>query len=323
MRQLCPLLILSAVLTFAGNPPDCNWSGRWSNRPTDQADGITTFKTNGATAVPAPGIPNVATGCTAWMMVVDVEGFSADSIVLQSAPMASPGVAGVYVTFAGSTTSGSNPTTTTTSSAYLATGYYPWLRVNVTTVTGTPGSINVQLFGWRSQAYLTASTGSGGAADGVTICGTSTFSICTGGVGSTQLAVSVLQVASVAVTSAQFLQLNTTPITLVAAGGSGTCVMPNTISVFYLYGGTAYVIASGSLRYTYAGTPLYTPTQATAANVVAASSNIIFQDYITNSPNTSVCLNAAVQWTSSIVNPTLGNGTFVLYIQYRTLSGLS
>lgn len=153
--------LLAAGLLSAA--PDCNWSGRWSNRTTDQADGVTTFKTNSTTPVPAPGQRNTSTGCTAWIMIVDVEGFSADSIELDVAPSSPGGVAGTYSASTGLTTvSGSNPTTTTTISTYLATGYSPWYRANVTTVTGT-GSINVQIFGYRSQTYLTA----GGSGIGV------------------------------------------------------------------------------------------------------------------------------------------------------------
>lgn len=314
MRTFSLLLLSGLVGLQLSAAPDCNWAGRWSNRPTDQADGVTTFKTNGATAVPGPSISNVSTGCTAWIMIVDVEGFSADSIVLQSAPNASPGAAGTFVTFAGSTTSGSNPTTTTTSSTYLATGYYPWFRANVTTVTGTPGSINVQIFGYRSQAYLTA-TGTY-SADGTTICGTTTFSICT----------SALQLATVNVSSAQFLNLNSSPVQLIAAAGSGTCVLPTEIAVFYIYGGTAYVISTGNLRYAYGSAQSYTPVSASAANVTGAVANTLFTDinaFAVGTLTTSICINQALNWLSSVANPSTGNGTFVLLIKYFTMSGLS
>ena len=182
MKKFLPLLLLAVSVSAA---PDCNWSGRWSNRPTDQADNLVTFKTNGTTPVPGPTINNTATGCSAWIMIVDVEGFSAVSIELDTAPAASPGVAGTFSSSNLTTTSGSNPTTSTTVSTYLATGYYPFFRANVTTVTGTPGSINIQIFGWRSQAYLTA--GSGGTAKGQSIypcissSGSSTTYTCTTG----------------------------------------------------------------------------------------------------------------------------------------------
>ena len=155
-KQFCSLALLAASVASAA--PDCNWSGRWSNRPTDQADNIITYKTNGSTPVPGLAVNNTATGCSAWIMIVDVEGFSAFSVELDTAPTASPGVPGTWSNSNLTTSSGSNPTTSSPST-YLATGYYPFFRVNVTTVTGTPGSINVQVFGWRSQAYLSASNG--------------------------------------------------------------------------------------------------------------------------------------------------------------------
>jgi hypothetical protein len=106
-------------------------------------------------------------------MIVDVEGFSAFSVELDVAPMASPGVAGAWSSATGLTTvSGSNPTTASPST-YLATGYNPFFRANVTTVTGTPGSINIQIFGWRSPAYLSAGTSlAGGGPPTFNILGT-------------------------------------------------------------------------------------------------------------------------------------------------------
>ena len=182
MKKFLPLLLLASFVSAA---PDCNWSGRWSNRPTDQADNLVTFKTNGTTPVPGPTINNTATGCSAWIMIVDVEGFSAVSVELDTAPAASPGVAGTFSSSNLTTTSGSNPTTSTTVSTYLATGYYPFFRANVTTVTGTPGSINIQIFGWRSQAYLTASSGGIQKGQSIYPCisssGSSTTYTCTTG----------------------------------------------------------------------------------------------------------------------------------------------
>src|ERR1700678_4297126 len=85
--------------------PDCSLLYKWSNRPIDQSDGVTTFTTNGSTAVPAPAYNNKSTGCTGWIMIVDVEGFSADSVELDSAAQGAPNSPGTFVTFAGSTVS--------------------------------------------------------------------------------------------------------------------------------------------------------------------------------------------------------------------------
>jgi len=322
MRTFALFLLSGLALSAA---PDCNQSYRWSNRPTDQADGISTFTTNGGTAVPAPAINNKATGCTAWIMIVDVEGFSADSIVLQSAPNAGPSAAGTFITFAGSTTSGSNPTTTTASSTYLATGYYPWLRVNVTTVTGAPGSINVQLFGWRSQAFLTASTGSGGVADGTTICGTSTFSICANGVGFSQLATTTLQTVTVAVSSAQWLGSHATPVQLLAAQGAGTLIYVDSVVLNLIYGGTQYTggtnttigIGTSGSATSWAGIAI------TSTNVDGTTANTAFSDVgMLYSSATSGLLNTGVFLTSSVAYLT-GNSTFSIILFYRVISGLS
>lgn len=320
MRKLLVAGLLAAGLLSAA--PDCSQVYHFSTRTSDQADGVVTFTAVGAT----PGVNNKLFGCSAWIMNVDVEGLSGSSVTLQSAPQGGPNFAGTYVTFAGTLSSGSNPTTTTTSSTSLFTGYFPWLRVNVGTMTGT-GSINIQLFGWRSQAYLTAATGSGAVADGTTICGTTTFSICTGGVGFTQLAGTQTLTVSVNVSSAQFLNFSTVPITLVAAQGSGTCVVPISVSIYYTYGGTQYV-ASSAIRFYYGpgtgGTIFATSIQSTNVVLAAATTNTIYTDIsiFSQSPLSASCLNQPLTWSSG-ANPTLGNGTFIISTTYKILSGLS
>lgn len=319
MRKLLVAAGLLAVGLLSA-APDCSQVYHFSTRASDQADGVVTFTAVGAT----PGVNNKLFGCSAWIMNVDVEGLSGSSVTLQSAPQGGPNFAGTYVTFAGTLSSGSNPTTTTTSSASLFTGYFPWLRVNVGTMTGT-GSINIQLFGWRSQAYLTAAAGSGAVADGTTICGTTTFSICANGVGNSQLATSTLQVATISISSAQLLALNTSPVTIIVAQGPSACILPTLVVGNTIFGGTAYTIA-GALFMAWDGpTTSYSLASLKGALGVGGGStnNFSFDPIGSNFPTSANCLNKALVFYSNVSNPTLGNGTVSLTIYYTVISGLS
>lgn len=79
---------------------------------------------------------NRQSGCTLWTMTYASNGFSVLSIVFQSAPD-NNGVPGSWSTFAGTVVSGANPMTAITQAGLVVTGYYPWVRVNLSAVTGT------------------------------------------------------------------------------------------------------------------------------------------------------------------------------------------
>jgi hypothetical protein len=149
--KLITTLFISTSLFAAA---DCEKSYRFSNRTGDSAIAPTQeFITVGTNLSATSGVYDVrAAGCSNWYFMYDNEGFSALSIQLEDAPSAN-GVAGTFVAYAGTVLSGSNPATNTASASYSAYGYYPYIRVNLTTVTGT-GSINVRLLGWKSPNYL-------------------------------------------------------------------------------------------------------------------------------------------------------------------------
>ena len=110
-------------------------------------------------------IDNRYTGCTFWSVSFNNTGFSALTLAVQSAPNSS-GVPGTFVTFAGTTVSGSNPSTSTTSASWIGTGYYPFVRVNLSGTTGS-GTVSGNLYGWRQRP--STSTSSGGCADPCTV----------------------------------------------------------------------------------------------------------------------------------------------------------
>lgn len=82
---------------------------------------------------------NRQSGCTSWTVTYSATGFSALSFVFQSAPD-NNGAPGTWVTFAGTVVTGSNPSTATTQAGLVVSGYYPWVRARLSTVTGT-GSV--------------------------------------------------------------------------------------------------------------------------------------------------------------------------------------
>jgi hypothetical protein len=113
---------------------------------------------------------NNTLGVVNWVLVYASTGYSALSIVVQSAPD-NHGVPGSWATFAGTVltssayagSSGVNPNTATTSANTGFAGYFPWMRVTVSTVTGT-GKITGALYGYLNSAI--AKAGSGGGAPG-------------------------------------------------------------------------------------------------------------------------------------------------------------
>lgn len=156
------LLFLLAAPAWA-TPPDASYLFKFSNRSVDQADNLITYTVTAGVASTV-SIGNISLGCSAWSFSYDSEGFSAATIALQSAPSSFNGaaiVAGAYVSFGGTGVLGSNPSTATTSSLYTATGYYPFVRVALTSSTGI-GSINISVNCWKSPAFISSNAGGGG-----------------------------------------------------------------------------------------------------------------------------------------------------------------
>lgn len=148
--------------------PDCSVQYHFTNRAGD--NGKTGQIVVRATPGVTPSFNNISTGCVAWGFSYNSEGFSALSIELDSAPNTLSSLIttpGTFAAFAGTTVSGSNPSTVTTSASFSATGYYPWLQVNLTSATGT-GSIDVTLSGWKSPAYLASGSSAAPCPTGLT-----------------------------------------------------------------------------------------------------------------------------------------------------------
>ena len=104
---------------------------------------------------------NRQTGCLSWTLTYSSTGFSAISLVFQTAPD-NNGVPGSWSTFTAS--SGINPNTATNQASSTFTGYFPWVRILLSSATGT-GSVKGTVFSYQQTAY-TAGGGGGGSPTG-------------------------------------------------------------------------------------------------------------------------------------------------------------
>jgi len=159
MKFFLFLSLLVAASLPAHADPDCVLRYRFTNHPNEVVDGYSVIAAPG-TSMPFNNInEGINTGCNSWIMSYSSEGFTAITVALQSAPNTAtpaqpygqhtPSTAGTFVTFVGTTVSGSNPSSALASGMYAVQGYQPWIRVNLSTATGT-GSVNVSLLGWKS-----------------------------------------------------------------------------------------------------------------------------------------------------------------------------
>lgn len=176
MKKLL-LLLLLPLAAFAQNTkvvPDCVIPFNFT----------TTASTGNLTCGAPNGNPN-SPGIASWIVVYDSTGFSALSLVVQSAPD-SAGFPGIWATFAGTVlsntqypgSSGINPNTATTSAFTGFAGYYPWMRVTLASISGT-GRVKGNLYGFLNSTLAKAGSGGSGGG-GPTIAGTANQITVTG-----------------------------------------------------------------------------------------------------------------------------------------------
>lgn len=125
-----------------------------------------TFTTTGRAVFDNRGIAQPV--CTTWHLVYFNEGFSALSIELDEAPSAG-GAPGAWVTWP-NLASGTQPLTATTQAQITGFKYFPWVSINLTSVTGT-GTLRAEAYGYRpnlsNDANLASNAVAGGTASGV------------------------------------------------------------------------------------------------------------------------------------------------------------
>lgn len=174
MQKLLLLLVLVGV--SQGAPPDCIATYRFTNRTTDVPDATNVIALTAGTGT-SKAINNRSQGCDGWEMMTSVEGLSAISIRLEDSAntyTVTGGSPTQWIAFEGTVVIGTNPSTALTSSTYLATGYYPWIRVNVASSAGT-GSVDVILYGWKATSAVSVSGGASGTV--TTLTGDGHFTI--------------------------------------------------------------------------------------------------------------------------------------------------
>ena len=122
----------------------------------------------------------------------------------------------------------------------------------------------------------------------------------------------------VTLSSAQILALNSTPQTLVAAGGAGTFIDVVSITLFLDYGTVAYTTNTNLQTYIGGMTPTNnlsnTILTATADTVYTNSSPFTHEDTSANLVNQPLYLKVGVG------DPTTGNRPLYVYVTYRIIT---
>ena len=128
MKRLLLFFVLAGALA-AQNAPNCN-----------QQNAILSSATTG------PVYNATSVKCVAWTFAYFSEGFTGVSVQVEAAPDVA-GVPGAFVIVpASAIATGTNPLTSLTYGSMTINGYFPWLRINLTTATGT-GFINYTFIG--------------------------------------------------------------------------------------------------------------------------------------------------------------------------------
>lgn len=103
-------------------------------------------------------------GCTNWVITYTSSGFTVLSLAFQSSADTN-GTPTAWGSFAGTVVTGINPNTAITQATSTFTGYYPWLRVNLSGLTGT-GTVRGLAYGWKTQSAQVGGSPPTGVAGG-------------------------------------------------------------------------------------------------------------------------------------------------------------
>jgi hypothetical protein len=120
-----------------------------------QPDCLVFFQLTSASS--SGNIDNRQRGCTNWSVTYTSSGFTGLTLAFQSSSDTA-GTPTSFGTFAGTVLSGSNPSTAITEAAATYSGYYPWLRVNLSGLTGT-GTTRGMALGWKANTQSLAIVG--------------------------------------------------------------------------------------------------------------------------------------------------------------------
>lgn len=144
MRLLFALLLLASALVAQPLVPDCFMNVTATN----------TVATNSANFDNGVGPNRPGLGCVDWTVVY----FTTTTVATVSVELDSAndtaGAPGAFSTFGGTLINGVNPSTTTNESSFQVTGYFPWLRLRVSGVTGSGIVVTAFAFGYRPIAFV-------------------------------------------------------------------------------------------------------------------------------------------------------------------------
>ena len=125
--------------------------------------------------------------------------------------------------------------------------------------------------------------------------------------------------AKLTIASADVLQLNTTPLTIVAAQGVGTAIEVISASVKVDFNTTAYAtnvsLALGSVG---ANNPQL--VSSTALNATVNSIRRLAVDSTFGGADTQIIENAAIVVAVEIADPTAGDSDITIYVTYRIIT---
>lgn len=127
----------------------------------------------------------------------------------------------------------------------------------------------------------------------------------------------VILSSTVTLTSAQILQLHTTPITLVAGQGAGTVILPIAAMISMTYNSAAYATDT-SLLYTLGG-----GSYTTQSGVLALTSDFAsIRTFLQNATISGSIYwdNGALEVTTPSSNPTLGDSDLKITVLYSVIS---
>jgi hypothetical protein len=156
LKYLLLLLLGPICLAQTGTQPNCTLS----------------FSLN-STHLTSSNFNNTSTNCQTWTLTItssiSVSGFT---LTFKSAPAASNTAPGSFVTYAGSTVTGSNPMTAVGTSTFSnGTTAIPWVNLTASGITGA-GTIIGVLQGWNTGNAGGGGGGGGGCTDPCPVVGT-------------------------------------------------------------------------------------------------------------------------------------------------------
>lgn len=128
------------------------------------------------------------------------------------------------------------------------------------------------------------------------------------------------------ITSAQILALSATPVTLIPAQGVGTVIVPQLLTLNYIFGGTAYVTAGINMDICYAiNNNAFDPAMSATLLGNTANAYTFYETFatISNGGKTSnLVTNLPLCLGCPVSSPTVGNGTLIWTLFYRVLNSV-